>query len=109
MCVTVMFVYTSVCIVSWHMYVCYVCAGTSVCVVCGLVFMCIMVGVCTGVWVEKDLETKCVDCYVRLLLEILSTSRLEIVQLLYHIVGNFYGYKFSQNRPKFNFRNFCSR
>ena len=33
------------------------------------------------VWVEKDLETKCVDCYMCLLLEILSASRLEIVLL----------------------------
>ena len=34
MCVTVMFVCTSVCIVSWHTYMCYVCAGTKC--VCGV-------------------------------------------------------------------------
>ena len=41
-------------------------------VVCGLVFVCIMVGVYGSVWVDKDLETKCVDCYVFVVGDIIS-------------------------------------
>ena len=78
MCVTVMFVYTSVCIVSWHMYVCNVCVGTSGC----------------GVWVSvRVYYGGCVwECLGRerlwrrsvlfdMLLEILSVNRFEIVLL----------------------------
>ena len=78
MCVTVMFVYTSVCVVSWHMYVCNVCVGTSGC----------------GVWVSVHVYYGgCVwECLGRerlwrrsvlfdMLLEILSVNRFEIVLL----------------------------
>ena len=78
MCVTVMFVYTSVCIVSWHMYVCNVCVGTSGC----------------GVWVSvRVYYGGCVwECLGRerlwrrsvlfdMLLEMLSVNRFEIILL----------------------------
>ena len=65
---------------------------------------------CLGVerrWRQSVLIVMC------LLLEILSVNRFEIgllpKGLLYHMVGNFHGYKFLRHRPKFDFRNFCSR
>ena len=80
MCVTVMFVYTSVCIVSWHMYVCNVCVGTSGCGV--WVSVRVYYGGCVWECLGKErLWRQSVLIVMCLLLEILSVKRLEIVLL----------------------------